>query len=300
LRSLNDRKQSAKLLHLPLAGVRVLVGRARHQAGALSGELRKLGATVLEIPFIEIHKLRSFKPLDSALLNISGYDWLILTSVNGVEAMWERLAKLRLTKTNLKHLRIAAIGPATKKAIEQRVGKVDVVPKEYVAESVVRSLRRRVKGKRVLLVRAKVARDVIPRELRKAGAHVEVVEAYETVVPQSSRIRLRSVLQSSQQRPQVVTFTSSSTVKNFVALLGSREITGQGQQSRGQAARVRTNSIHASLHGMRLASIGPVTSATLRELGLRVDVEAKEFTIPGLVEAIVHAMVNAASSSTQG
>ena len=300
MRSLNDRKQSAKLLHLPLAGVRVLVGRARHQAGALSGELRKLGATVLEIPFIEIHKLRSFKPLDSALLNISGYDWLILTSVNGVEAMWERLAKLRLTKTNLKHLRIAAIGPATKKAIEQRVGKVDVVPKEYVAESVVRSLRRRVKGKRVLLVRAKVARDVIPRELRKAGAHVEVVEAYETVVPQSSRIRLRSVLQSSQQRPQVVTFTSSSTVKNFVALLGSREITGQGQQSRGQAARVRTNSIHASLHGMRLASIGPVTSATLRELGLRVDVEAKEFTIPGLVEAIVHAMVNAASSSTQG
>ena len=278
----------------------MLVGRARHQAGALSGELRKLGATVLEIPFIEIHKLRSFKPLDSALLNISGYDWLILTSVNGVEAMWERLAKLRLTKTNLKHLRIAAIGPATKKAIEQRVGKVDVVPKEYVAESVVRSLRRRVKGKRVLLVRAKVARDVIPRELRKAGAHVEVVEAYETVVPQSSRIRLRSVLQSSQQRPQVVTFTSSSTVKNFVALLGSREITGQGQQSRGQAARVRTNSIHASLHGMRLASIGPVTSATLRELGLRVDVEAKEFTIPGLVEAIVHAMVNAASSSTQG
>jgi uroporphyrinogen-III synthase len=300
LRSLNDRKQSAKLLHLPLAGVRVLVGRARHQAGALSGELRKLGATVLEIPFIEIRKPRSFKPLDSALLNLGGYDWLILTSVNGVEAMWERLAKLGLRKTSLKHLRIAAIGPATKKAIEHRGGKVDVVPKEYVAESVVRSLRQRVKGKRALLVRAKVARDVIPRELRKGGAYVNVVEAYETVVPQSSRIRLRSVLQSSQQRPQVVTFTSSSTVKNFVALLGSREITGQGQQSRGQAARVRTNSIHASLHGMRLASIGPVTSATLRELGLRVDVEAKEFTIPGLVEAIVHAMVNAASSSTQG
>lgn len=214
--------------------------------------------------------------------------------------MWERLAKLGLRKTSLKHLRIAAIGPATKKAIEHRGGKVDVVPKEYVAESVVRSLRQRVKGKRALLVRAKVARDVIPRELRKGGAYVNVVEAYETVVPQSSRIRLRSVLQSSQQRPQVVTFTSSSTVKNFVALLGSREITGQGQQSRGQAARVRTNSIHASLHGMRLASIGPVTSATLRELGLRVDVEAKEFTIPGLVEAIVHAMVNAASSSTQG
>jgi uroporphyrinogen-III synthase len=251
-----------------LAGVCVLVARARHQAGALSGELRKLGATVLEIPFIEIRKPRSFKPLDSALVNLGGYDWLILTSVNGVEAMWDRLTKLRLTKTSLKQLRIAAIGPATKKAIEQRGVKVDVVPKEYVAESVVRSLRRQVNGKRVLLVRAKVARDVIPHELRKAGAHVDVVEAYETVVPKSSRTRLRSALANPQQRPHVVTFTSSSTVRNFVALLGSRK---------------------ASVEGIRLASIGPVTSSTLRELGLRVDIAAKEFTIPGLVEAIVKA-----------
>ena len=180
--------------------------------------------------------------------------------------MWQRLAKLRATKANLKHLRIAAIGPATKKAIEQRGAKVDVVPKEYVAESVVRSLRRRVKGKRVLLVRAKVARDVIPRELRKAGARVDVVEAYETVVPQSSRKRLRTALKTQKQRPHVVTFTSSSTVRNFVALLGSRS---------------------ANLHGIRLASIGPVTSSTLCELGLRADIVAKEFTIPGLVEAIV-------------
>jgi uroporphyrinogen-III synthase len=257
----NKRKQIA------LSGVRVLVGRARHQAGALSSELRNLGATVLEIPFIEIRKPRSFKPLDSALRNLNEYDWLILTSVNGVEALWERLTKLHLPKTSLKHLRIAAIGPATKKAIEQHGVQVDVVPREYVAESVVRSLRRRVKGKRVLLVRAKVARDVIPRELRKAGAHVDVVEAYETVVPQSSRTRLRNVLSNSRRRPHLVTFTSSSTVRNFVALLGSRK---------------------ASLEGMRLASIGPITSSTLRELGLRVDIEAKEFTIAGLVEAIVN------------
>ena len=264
-----------------LTGVRVLVGRARHQAGALSGELRRLGATVLEIPFIEIRKPRSFKPLDSALLNLGGYDWLILTSVNGVEAMWERLTKLRLTKANLKHLHIAAIGPATKKAIEQRGVKVNVVPKEYVAESVVRSLRRRVKGKRVLLVRAKVARDVIPRELRKAGAQVDVVEAYETVVPQSSRTRLQSVLRNPRRRPHVVTFTSSSTVRNFVALLGSRQALAMVQAVRGRG-RPR----HASI---AFASIGPVTSATLRELGLRVDIAAKEFTIPGLVKAIAAA-----------
>jgi uroporphyrinogen-III synthase len=252
-----------------LSGVRILVGRARHQAGALSGELRKLGATVLEIPFIEIRKPRSFKPLDSAMQNLNAYDWLILTSANGVEAMWERLTKLRLTRS-LKHQKIAAIGPATKKAIAQHGIKVDIVPKEYVAESVVRSLRRRVKGKRVLLVRAKVARDVIPRELRRAGAQVHVVEAYETVAPQSSRTRLQSALKNPRRRPHIVTFTSSSTVRNFAALLGVRQIAG--------------------LDEIRLASIGPVTSSTLRELGLRVDIEAREFTIPGLIKAIEHAV----------
>jgi uroporphyrinogen-III synthase len=256
----------------PLSGVRVLVGRARHQASALSGELRKLGARVIEIPFIEIRKPRSFKLLDSALRDLASYDWLILTSVNGVEAMWERLAKLRLTKTGFKHLRIAAIGPVTKKAIEQGGRRVDVVPREYVAESVVRSLRRRVKGKRVLLVRAKIARDVIPRELRRAGAEVDVVEAYETVVPRSSGPRLRSLLKNPRRRPHVVTFTSSSTVRNFVALLGAGK---------------------TSLQGVSLASIGPVTSSTLREFGLHVDIEAKEFTIPGLAEAILHSLSGA-------
>lgn len=263
---MNPRKRSAKPSRLPLTGMRVLVGRARHQAGALSSELRKRGAAVLEIPFIEIRRPRSFRPLDSALHNLNAYDWLILTSANGAEAMWKRLTRLRLTK-NVKRLRIAAIGPATKKAIKQHGVKVDVVPKEYVAESVVRSLRGQVKGKRVLLVRARIARDVIPRELRRAGARVHVVEAYETVVPQSSRARLRNALSNPRQRPHVVTFTSSSTVRNFVALLGARQT--------------------ASLDEVRLASIGPVTSSTLRELGLRVDIEAKEFTIPGLIAAIL-------------
>jgi uroporphyrinogen-III synthase len=248
--------------------VRVLVGRARHQASALSSELKKLGAQVLEIPFIEIRQPRSYQPLDSALKNVGEYDWLILTSVNGVEAMWTRMRKLKLSGKHFRRLHIAAIGPATKRAIEQRGVKVDVVPKEYVAESVVRSLRRRVKGKRVLLVRAKVARDVIPRELRRAGAHVDVVEAYETVVPQSSRARLRAALKNPRRRPHVVTFTSSSTVRNFVTLL------------RGPRA-------HPGLDGILTASIGPVTSSTFLELGLGVDIEAREFTILGLVDAIV-------------
>jgi uroporphyrinogen-III synthase len=273
-----SRRPKVKTPHA-LSGIRVLVGRARHQAGALSTELRNRGAIVIEIPFIEIRKPKSFKPLDAALKSLSTYDWLVLTSVNGVEAMWERLDKLRLPASNLTGLRVAAIGPATKKAIEQRGMRVDVVPNEYVAESVVRSLKSKVRGKRVLLVRAKVARDVIPRELRKAGAHVDVVEAYETVVPKSSRTRLRAALKNPQKRPHVVTFTSSSTVRNFVELLGAKS----------EARRKQ-------LAGIRMASIGPVTSATLREFGLPVDIAAKQFTIPGLIEAIVGAVAGRTKS----
>jgi uroporphyrinogen-III synthase len=274
-----------------LTGVRVLVGRARHQAGALSGELRKLGATVIEIPFIEIRKPRSFRPLDAALRNLKDYDWLILTSVNGVEALWERMARLRLEAQILQSLDVAAIGPATKKAMERGGIRVDVVPEDYIAESVVRSLRRRVRGKRILLVRAKVARDVIPRELRKAGAQVDVVEAYETVVPKSSRARLRALLLNPAQRPHLVTFTSSSTVRNFVELLADRRIQPISRPlTRVSSPRRRTKDVslaRISLEGVRFASIGPVTSSTLRALGLSVDIEALEFSIPGLVQSIV-------------
>ena len=263
-----------------LTGVLVLVSRARLQASALSAELRRRGAEVIEIPFIEIRKPRSYGPLDTALKNLHDYNWLILTSVNGVEAMWQRISKLGVNKAALKHLRIAAIGPATRRAIEMNGLKVNVVPREYVAESVVRSLRNRVKGKRVLLVRAKVARDVIPRELRAAGAKVDVVEAYKTVVPQASRARLCAVLRSPRRRPDVITFTSSSTVRNFVTLLAN---------PKGPRARTRLGSSN-QLKGIRFASIGPVTSSTLREFSLPVHIEAKEYTIPGLVQAIVDSL----------
>jgi uroporphyrinogen-III synthase len=260
----------------PLAGCRVLVSRAKQQAGVLSSALRELGCRVIEIPFIEIRKPSSYQPLDSALRNFVMYDWLILTSVNGVEALFERLAKKKIDLAALTHLKIAAIGPATRKAIEQHGLRVAMTPKEYVAESVVAALRRKVKGKRVLLVRAKVARDVIPRELRNAGAEVDVVEAYETVAPRLSARRLRSLLANKTQRPHAITFTSSSTVKNFVELLGLRSA----------RAALKKPARH---HGVHAASIGPVTSATLREFGLPVDIEAREYTIPGLATAIVQA-----------
>lgn len=256
----------------PLSGLRVLVGRARAQASALSSGLKTLGAEVVEIPFIEVRRPSSYQPLDAALKDLLHYDWLVFTSVNGVEAVAERMKKCGLTKKNLRHLRVAAIGPATQQAIERLGVRVHVVPEQYVAESVVDSLRERVKGKRVLLARAKVARDVIPRELRKLGAQVEVVEAYQTGIPLASRTRLRSVLKDSRRRPDVITFTSSSTVKNFLALLGPLV------RRRGYP-----------LDGVRLASIGPVTSNTLRASGLPVDIEASEYTIPGLIAAIVAA-----------
>jgi uroporphyrinogen-III synthase len=252
-----------------LAGVRVLVGRARHQASALSAGLKACGAEVIEIPFIEIRKPRSYKAFDSAIKQISEYDWLILTSVNGVDALASRMKHQGITAGALKHLKIAAIGPATRSAVEKLGLAVAVVPQRYVAESVVESLRGKVKGKRALLARAKVARDVIPRELRKMGARVDVVEAYETVVPRSSKAGLQSLMNDPKRRPQVITFTSSSSVRNFVGLLGGQECPP-----------------HTALDGIRLASIGPVTSATLRELGLPVHIEAEEYTIPGLIRAI--------------
>jgi len=251
----------------PLAGTRILVGRARYQAGSLSASLRSLGASVIEIPFIEIRKPQSYQRLDDALNNIGSYDWLILTSTNGVEAMWERLRKLRITRRNLQRLQIAAIGPATKKAIVKHGLKVKMVPEEYVAESVVKGLRDKVNGKRVVLIRAKVARDVIPEQLRSAGAEVDVVEAYETVVPDRSRVRLRALMRNAARRPHIVTFTSSSTAKNFAELMGNVKA--------------------VSLNRVQFASIGPVTSATLRELQLPVAIEAREFTTGGLIRAIV-------------
>jgi uroporphyrinogen-III synthase len=261
----------------PLAGKRIVVSRAHEQAAALASPLRELGAEVLEIPFIEIRPPASFQPLDDALLGIHAYDWLILTSVNGVKVLAERIRHLGLDALNFVHLKVAAIGPATEQALEEQQFKVDVVPGKYVAEAVVSRLRDQVKGQRILLVRAKVARDVIPEELRRAGAMVNVVEAYETVAPETSRTRLRSVLRESARRPDVITFTSSSTVRNFVSLLNL--VPGSG------AAQWR-----AVLEGVKLASIGPVTSHTLRELGLPVDIEAREFTVSGLIQAIIAAL----------
>lgn len=275
-KAISDAENASPAEPAPLRGKRIVVTRARDQAAALSFRLRELGAEVLEIPLIEIRPPASFQALDRALQQISEYDWLILTSVNGVKALAGRIGQLGLDPLNLVHLKIAAIGPATEQSLEELQLQVDVVPEKYVAEAVVSSLRAQVKGQRILLVRAKIARDVIPEELRRAGAVVSVAEAYETVAPESSRGLLRSALQDGRNRPHVITFTSSSTVRNFVSLLELETKRGGPRPS--------------VLEGIKLASIGPVTSETLREVGLPVDIEAREYTIPGVVQAIAAAL----------
>src|SRR3954469_15500965 len=205
---------------MSLQGKRIIVSRAKEQAGSLSNLLRDQGADVIEIPFIEIRAAQSYEALDKAIENLLSYDWLILTSVNGVKAFFSRLEKQGKSEADLLHLKIVAIGPATSKAIEKHGIPVDVMPDEYVAEAVVEELRTQVKGERVLLVRAKVARDVIPNALRELGARVHVMEAYETVVPESSRTAILEALKSDKKKPYAITFTSSSTVKNFAELIG--------------------------------------------------------------------------------
>ena len=241
---------------LPLFGQRIVVTRAREQAGDLAAKLRALGAEALEFPVIAIRPAPDYSALDAAIARLEEYEWLIFTSVNGVRFFLDRLD---LSDVDLRSLgaRICAIGPATRAAVEALHLKVDVMPDEYVAESLVREFSEvDLRGARVLIPRAAVARDLLPEQLRARGARVDVVEAYRTEVPQDCE-PLRG-------RIDWVTFTSSSTVKNFLAIVG-RDV----------------------LASARTASIGPVTSATMRQHGVEPTVEASPYTVDGLLAAIV-------------
>src|SRR5438105_4626029 len=178
----------------PLQGIRILVTRARPQAAEFSHLLRRQGATLVRIPLLEIVPPRSFQPLDDALENLHRYQWLIVTSVNGVHAMLERMRRRKISRAKVKNLAVVAIGPATRKALEAAGLRATITPPEYVAESLVAALRNKVRSKGVLLLRAAVARDVIPRQLRRAGAKVDVVAAYQTRQPVRSGDRLLQLL----------------------------------------------------------------------------------------------------------
>ena len=251
---------------LPLFGQRIIVTRDRRQSPLLAEPLEALGAETLFVPVIEVADAAEASSLEEAIQNLASYDWLIFTSVNGVRHFVEALDR---SDRDLRDLRakLCAIGPATRAAVEALHLRVDVMPEEYVAESLVEALAGEdLKGKRVLLPRAAVARDLVPVTLRERGAVVDVVEAYRTIIPADAAARAKEAL---AHKPDWITFTSSSTVKNLLAVTG-RE----------------------ALQGIKVASIGPITSATAREAGLTVDVEAEPHTIEGLVEAIVSTPVS--------
>ena len=243
---------------------RVLVTRAQGQASVLAELLRAEGAVPVLLPVIEMVEPESWAQLDGALAEPEGFDWLVFSSANAVRVFAERAGRAwdRSGKT-----RIAVIGPATARAVEEHLGRgADLVPGRYVAEGLLEALAPLAAERSVLLVRAAVARDVLPEGLRAAGARVTVADAYRTVVPEASVAAVRAMA-----APDAVMFTSASTVVNLMGLLAR--------------AGVRLP------EGVVLASIGPVTSRALRESGLEPTVEARESTIPSLVEALVGVFV---------
>jgi uroporphyrinogen-III synthase len=253
----------------PLQGKRIVVTRPEAQAGGLAARLREHGAEAIVCPAIAIAPPADYAPLDAAIARLDIYDRLILTSANGVYALLGRMADLERDIAPLRRLSIGAIGPATARALEQYTLQASFMPTAYIAEAILDQIGE-VDGQRILLPRADIAREALAIGLRAKGALVDEVAAYRTVPGHGAR---ELVAQLQQHQIDVVTFTSSSTVRY---LLDGLEAAGLGRD----AAR-------ELLHGSTIACIGPITTATAVSEGLRVDVEAREYTSDGLVAALV-------------
>jgi uroporphyrinogen-III synthase len=256
-----------------LAGKRVLVTRTVEQAGSLVDLLRAQGAEVIVIPAIRIEPINPAPALSYYLGRLGNYQWLILTSANGVAALAAHMKDLHIPADAFAHMQCVAVGPATADAMRALGLRVDIVPEEYVAESVIAAIHHQVAGQNVLIIRGKLARDLIPQALTKAGACVDTADAYHTVIPTDSEEKVREVFLSTTP-PEIVTFTSSSTVDNFIGLMDAAGLSERPAM-------------------LRAASIGPVTSAALRGYGWEPWVEAKLHTIPGLVEAMQNKRLSA-------
>ena len=246
----------------PLSGKRIVVTRTRKQAGALTSQLRALGADVFELPTIRIEPPTDLREFAELVQDAHGYDWIVFTSPNGVDAFFKIFYKLYDDAREIGAARIAAIGPATAQRVRDFHLHVDLQPEEFVAESIVGEFQKQggVENLRILLARAEKARDVLPRELSKLGAIVDEAFAYRTVPETRDVTGARRRLL--EEGADLITFTSSSTVENFLAL-------GLPWPK-----------------GMQIASIGPITSKTAVDHGLKIDIEARRHDIDGLVEAI--------------
>lgn len=258
-----------------LAHRRIVVTRPRAQAQRFIDLLEQQGAEVLEFPTIEVVPMASYERLDAAIDQLATYHWLIFTSVNGVEYFTERFRARQKEITSLRHLQLATIGPATAQAVEALGLRVHAVPEEYRAEALVTVLGE-VNGKRMLLPRAEQARAVLPKELQALGAQVDEIAAYRTVLPQATAVQdVRALLQAGHV--DMVTFTSSSTVRNFAALFPADELLTLCRHT-------------------RIGCIGPITAETVKEYGLVVTVQSTVYTIPAFAQAIVEYFEKVASS----
>lgn len=261
------REQMRWFEQRPLFGQTIVVTRARQQASALTQELSALGAACMECPTIETAAPQSWQPLDDALARLKSYDWIVFTSVNGVTFFFQRLFEKGLDVRALGRMRTASIGPATAKRLSEYGINSDIVPSAYRAEAVVEAFgQESIRGAKILLPRAKEARPILPDELTRMGAQVDEIAVYHTRPVDASKAPLIAALEQGQV--DMVTFTSSSTVQNFHALLPSH----------------RMDELMANV---RIASIGPITTETAQKLGFKVDITADEFTIPGLCDAIL-------------
>jgi len=249
-----------------LDGRRILVTRARTQAAVLAGLLRREGAEPVELATIHIQLLDDWLLVDAALRDLAGYDWVVFSSANAVGIWVARLHALGLDARAMANVRIAAIGSATATALRQADVRVDLLPSEAVAESLLAALRvNGVAGRKVLLPQATAARKLLARGLEAAGAAVTVVALYDTLpAPEDARAALSEIAIG---RIDAVTFTSSSTVRNFARLVGTEDVA-------------------ALLQSTKVATIGPITATTARALGIRVDAVATNHTMPGLVLAL--------------
>jgi uroporphyrinogen-III synthase len=251
---------------LPLQGRRVLITRAREQSTSLKEMLEAQGAEVVAIPTIEIVPPDSYTALDAALQQLASYDWLVLTSVNAVRAMGDRARSTSIPLSNTTSVAIAAIGKSTADAVIGLGLPVALMPSQSIAESLAAALSPQVRDKRVLLVRAKVARDVLPQSLTAAGAIVTIAEAYQTVIPPSSVQALHTAF---SHPIDAITFTSASSAHNFHEL--------------AVAAKLELPA------ALRKISIGPVTSKAMRDLGWYVNAEAEQARMDSLVAAVIQA-----------
>ena len=250
----------------PLFGRKILVTRAREQASDFKMQLEQLGAECIEFPTIAIAPPPSWEPLDNAIANLSQYHWAIFTSVNGVKFFIERLIAAGKDARDLKGVGLAAIGPKTAEALGSVMLRADIVPGEYRAEAILEALSGcEVGAKRFLMPRALAAREVLPEQLRERGARVDVVPAYQTVLPEQDVRKIRALL--TECEIDCLTFTSSSTVSNFFTLIGSEDLRN-------------------CLNRMAVACIGPVTAQTAAGFGLETSIMPSEYTIGGLVDAI--------------